>query len=161
MATDVTQIDVLEWVLQHLRSELGLSESTCFLAADDLAPMELPPAPVFVTVTPLEGHFEVEEQSVDNTIEEWTFRVRLYMRIARDRSGSDHNRLLHPTDGVLAWKQRILRALCGQHLVQWNVGRTIAAVSCTRMVWLQGQRGDLHYASLAIDFLIPIGWNLA
>jgi len=156
---DATQIDALQWVLARLRSELGLNSRTCFAAADDLAPAEIPPAPVFVTVTPQEGRFEVEEQAAGNVLEDWTFRVRVYLRLARDRTGADQVRLLDPQDGLLAWKRRILKALCGQD-PGWNIGRTIAAVSATRLVWLQGRRSELEYASLAVDFALPIGWEL-
>lgn len=157
---DTTQIDALQWILQRLRTALGLNASTCFVAADDLAPAEIPPASVFITVTPQEGRFELEEQTIGNVLEDWTFRVRVYLRLSRDRPGADQVRLLDPQDGLLAWKRKILKALCGQD-PGWNLGRTIAAVAATRTVWLKGGRSDLEYASLAVDFVMPIGWDLS
>lgn len=157
---DTTPIDLLHWVLQRLRSELALTSSTCFLAADDLAPAQLPPAAVFLTVTPLEGAFRVPEQTVGNAYEDWAFRVRIYLRLARDRPGADESRLVHPADGILAWKRKVLRALCGQDIATANIGGTLAATASTRLVWLRTQKQEVEYASLAIDFTLPLGWDL-
>lgn len=157
---DTTPISLLQWVLAQLRTQLGLNEATCFLAADDLAPAQLPPAALFLTVTPLEGTFRVPEQTPGNAYEDWSFRVRIYLRLARDRPGVDETRLVHPTDGILAWKRKVLKALCGQDIAAANIGGTLAATASTRLVWLRAAKQEIEYASLAVDFTLPFGWDL-
>lgn len=157
--TDTTPIDILGWVLATLRSELGLTETTCFLASSDLSPAKIPPAAAFVTVTPLGGRFDIHEQTRENCLENWSFRVRVYLRLTRDRTGHDDRRLTDPDEGAFAWKRRLLKALCGQDLTTWNLKGTIAADSATPLTWLRG--GDIDWASFAIDFIADFAWDLS
>lgn len=156
---DTTPIDILNWVLSTLRTELGLTPTNCFLASSDLAPAKVPPAAVFVTVTPLAGRFDIPEQTAGNCYENWSFRVRVYLRLVRDRTGHDDHRLLDPDDGMFAWKRKLLKTLCGRDIPSWNLKGTIAADAATPLTWLRG--GDADWASFAIDFVAEFAWDLS
>ena len=158
---DTTPVDILTWILSTLRSELALSESTCFLATSDLAPARIPSSSTFVTVTPSAGEFVIPEQSVGNVTEKWGFRVRVYLRVVRDRAGHDEVRLLDPENGMFAWKRKVLKALCGKDVSTWNLRGTIAAAASTPLVWLRGERGELDFASFAVDFAADFDWDLS
>jgi len=158
--TDIRPGDLLQWFLDTLRSNLDLTESTCFPASGDLAPPKIPPASAFLTVTPLGGRFDIPEQAIGNLYENWSVRVRVYLRLARDRSGRDAQRLLDPEDGQFAWKRKVLRALCGRDIPGWNLKGTIAAESATPLTWLRGDRNDLEWVSFAIDFVCSFAWDV-
>lgn len=158
---DTSSKDLLEWILATLRTGLALNESTCFLAVDDLAPGAIPAAGCFVTVMPREGTFEVAEQTIGHVTENWGFRVRVYLRLGRDRSGHDTHRLLDPEEGMLAWKKKILRALCGKDWPDRNLRGTLAAERSTGLVWLRGDRSELEYVSFAVDFTAAFAWDLS
>jgi len=161
MRRDVQPTDILQSILATLRAALALNENTCFLATDDLAPARIPASSVFVTVTPSAGEFIVQEQTPGNVGERWGFRVRVFLRLARDRLGRDDVRLLDPQDGMFAWKRKVLKALCGQDFTAWNLRGTIAATSSTPLAWLRGERGDLEFASFAVDFAADFDWDLS
>lgn len=156
--SDTNPIDILNWILDRLRAELDLTETTCFLSSADLAPQRIPPASVFVTVSPLAGRFDVGEQTAGNIYENWSFRVRVYLRLARDRTGHDDRRLVDPADGVFAWKRKVLKALCGRDIPSWNLKGTLAAEASAPLTWLRG--GDLDWASFAIDFVADFAWDI-
>jgi len=158
---DTKPSDILSWILQLLRSGLEMPAEACFLASDDLAPARIPPHPTFCVVSPLAGQFVVEEQTPGNLCERWGFRVRLFMRLSRDRPGQDDVRLTDPDDGAFAWKRKILSALVGKDYAGWNLRGTLAATAATPLVWLRGNRGETEYASFALDFLIEFDWSLA
>jgi hypothetical protein len=48
----------------------------------------------------------------------------------------------------------------GQDNPAWNLRGTIAATSATPLVWLRGNRGEIEYASFAVDFLLEFDWSL-
>ena len=158
--TDTTPRELLSWILEKLKTDLGLTDATCFLSISDWAPARIPSAPAFVTVTPLDGEFHSVEQVPGNVLEHWAFRVRVYVRISRDRAGQDVHRLLDSQDGLIAWKQKILKSLCGQDLGGANLGQTVAARQSHAPQWVQKDDSGLHYVTFAIDFVMPFGWDL-
>lgn len=157
---DTKPQDILSWILGLLRNGLGLGPEACFLASDDLAPARIPPHPTFCVLSPLGSQFIIDEQTPGNVCERWGFRVRLFLRISRDRPGQDEVRLLDADDGMFAWKLKLLRALVGKDNQDWNLRGTLAATAATPLVWLRGNRGEIEYASFAVDFLLEFDWSL-
>jgi len=158
---DTTRTAILQWVLDRLRTQLKLSDSQCYLTADAMAPPVIPPGDFFLTVSPGAGQFVLGEAAVGNLTEHWTFRIRLFVRILRDRSGQDQQRLLDAQRGLFAWQQKVLAALTGADNPDWNLRGWIAPVTASEVQWVQGGRNaELNYLTMTIDFQADFDWDI-
>lgn len=160
--SDTTAADILAWVVDRLQANLSLSGSQCFLTADSMQPPQIPPTDVFLTVSPGGGQFAIDESAAGHLIERWTFRVRVFVRVAVDRADRDGARLLDAQRGLLTWKQRILRELAGADNPAWNLRGWIAPVTASEAQWLRAAKGgEIDFLTLAIDFQADFDWDIA
>lgn len=120
MAVPTTQNAVLAATVKRLIDTIqGLTDSTCFVSLFPVPPGPLPPADVFLTVSPAGGQFDPHWHDGGGeyqTFENASVYVTIFSRVKLDRSGRDDQKLTHIPRGLLEWKRIVLRCLSGQYL---------------------------------------------
>lgn len=160
IAIPTNHADVLTAVVARLRSELVLSESTCFLS-NTPEPVETVNHDFFITVSPADGDFDgpTFEGAAENClIEHAVTSVTIFVRKFMDRA--EHvTAMLTDATGVLNRKRQVLKALAG-HDLKDSGGHSllVAFVEPTKpMVPLRGEKiGDCQ-----LFFATPFQWDLA
>lgn len=111
---DLTQSQVLQAIVAHLRDTLDLNNRNCYESLMPDAPPTLPVGgEIIVSVAPGEGQFVEGEQQVGNITEEWTIIVTAYSRIRLASTDHDFETLQDDQRGLLEMKRKVLQALCG------------------------------------------------
>lgn len=113
---DVTQEEVLGYLVRHLRLALDLNERNCFETINPMG-VKLPPGgEMFVTVAPGKGQFVVEEQAPEQCTEQWDVIVTVYSRIRLDSTGHDQALFRDAARGLLGMKRKVLEVTVGVDL---------------------------------------------
>jgi len=156
---DVTQTDVLTAIATKLRSELNLTDRTCFVSLEPY-PIAIPKGgDYFVTVAPGDGVFVEGEQYPGNCTEEWTIIVTAFSRMMLDSTDHDLKVLQETTRGLLILKAKLLEVLVGADPTSGGntfVRNLIFAQRAERPA--AGQDNILAWISL--DFGVHFDWNL-
>lgn len=113
---DITEVDVVGYLLTRLRSQLGLNERSCWYTLDPLA-VDIPPGGDFyVTVAPGNSQFPDGEQASRNITEESTVQVTVYSRMRLDSTNHDDKLVLDAANSLYKLKKRVLAAIVGHDL---------------------------------------------
>ena len=152
-----TQLEVLSAVVEALLDEIDdLTRSTCVVSHYP----QVPPGSssnVFVTVTPMEGSFEPQDHH-SAIIENAGVVVTVWSAI-KGRAGRGEQELMDETRGVLDWKRRILRVLCGRDL-SVEGSNPLASL----MFPLNSGRPEVDFdsgrVSLMMSFSTDIWWDI-
>jgi len=112
---DITQRAALVQLLAHLRTALTLNDRQCFACVNPLG-VEIPSTVGgnrFVSVSLRDGQFPFEETVEHQCYEASEVVVTGYVRIAFDNVAREEEFLLNAERGVLAFKEDLIRVLCG------------------------------------------------
>ena len=111
---DITEAEVMEIVIDHLRTTLELNERQCYETVSPLTPPKNPLSEWWLTVSPGEGNFDEAMQSGGGrhqVTEEWQLLVTGYARVRLDSTDHDMQLLREVNRGLLHIKRRILWAM--------------------------------------------------
>jgi hypothetical protein len=152
--------DILQAILDRLRSELQLGERTAFLALSHSEPPKVPRAGDWVlTVTPGRSQYPLEEQAFgQQLVEELVITVTIYTRIALDPVDHAEALILDATRGLAEAKRRVARALAGRMLFS---GPTPLVRDALELRFAS----EIHYAPEAhiawqeLDFAVRFDWD--
>lgn len=113
---DITQLEALNAIIAHFRSDLALDDSRVFLTIDPLAVRIPRGADWWLTISVGEYTFMQElltggvfEQCTEDT----TFTVTAYVRMHLDQADHDDQLVLDSTRGLFELKRIILKSLAG------------------------------------------------
>jgi hypothetical protein len=161
---DITQPEVLQRIIEHLRAALNLLPTQCVEAIEPSSPPEIARGgDFFITVSPGESFFVEGEQQIDNITEEWSVTVTAYSRIRLDYADTDEKLLRDASRGLLIAKGRILKALVGQDLENDEtpagtfLRQLLFAERCGRPMY--DEKKTIGWIS--IDFGVHYDWDLA
>ena len=108
---DITEAEVMEIVIDHLRTTLELNERECYETVSPLTPPLTPLSEWWLSVSPGEGNYDEAMQSGggrNQVTEEWQLLVTGYTRIRLDSTDRDMQLLREANRGLLQIKRRIL-----------------------------------------------------
>lgn len=111
---DITEAEVMEIVVDYLRTTLDLNERQCYETVSPLTPPLAPLSEWWLSVSPGEGNFDEAMQSGGGrhqVTEEWQLLVTGYTRIRLDSTDRDMQVLREANRGLLQIKRRILWAM--------------------------------------------------
>jgi len=160
MRVDVTQTDVLELVVKHLREQLELNERTCWETIEPLAVQIPRGGPFFVTVAPGEGQFEPGEQAPRNITEEWSITVTGYTRPKVDSTDHDEKLLRDAARGLLVVKHKILKALVGEDIQNKNRDEFLRQLLYAQHSSRPQFDKEKGIGWISIDFGVEFDWDL-
>lgn len=165
--TDLPQGDIVEAFIGRLQKELKLSERQCYLVIE---PDDVPNIPTgghyFLTVAPMDGTFDIEEQAIEQCMERADIVVTILSRVALDQSKHDTKKMLDARRGLLPIKRLVLKAMVGSTLAESCDPLTVSPVRsliyATRATAARmGQQGKHLLAYMQITFSTEFDWDLS
>jgi hypothetical protein len=187
---DVSQVDVLLAVTGKLRSDLGLTESTCYmtLSAQD------PPAHWMGNEDSwqllVSGSAGVFDEGLflgggrRQCMEAWQFVVGIYTRIHLDQSSHDEEAMVKANRGIYSLKALVLDCLAGKDITiqgyeeeessdstdssslgEFWLREMIRPVSASQPMYLSpvspdGEIGGPGVVQMLLGFSVPFDWDL-
>ena len=135
---DITEIEVLESILEHLQGWFNLPEERCYEVVDPENPRANTPGDIWLSVCPGDCDYDEAAQAGggrQQVHENGYFQITGYTRIKLDRAGKDTMLIKDKNRGLLSIKHRIISAF-----VQFNLttaGRSFlmmppVIISCTK-----------------------------
>lgn len=113
---DITQENVLELLVKHLRKQLDLGPRQCYESLAQQPPQTPASGDYIVTVEPGDGVFPEGEQVSGNITEEWTVAITAYSRVHLDEPDHDEKMLRGSERSLLELKRLLLKAVVGKDL---------------------------------------------
>lgn len=162
-AISTTQAAVLSGVVTLLKAELSSWDSEAIYWTDTPTPDVSHNLDVFIQVSPGGGSFDQGILAGGPRAEETAlFGVTIWRRSHTDRAGRAQDSLFNETEGLLAIKRNVLRALTGKMLVDGS-SRQIATGTIKPQQALEPNTGatDPPLDSLAMYFQVPFDWDLS
>jgi hypothetical protein len=169
MATRInTTIDVvLEAIAARLRSELALSEATCYWLIVDRDEQLPPPTSgaTFITISPDGAEFDaslIDGGGVEQVTTTTGVSVAIHSTLQLDRGGRDKEALLNASKGILPIVLKVLKALTDHDLEVNEDGDTCLREPLRPTGYSAPQRMlDDKWTRISVYFAVSFDWDLA